>query len=215
MTTKRGKKPLSRDGLLTVLRNNKSLGRVFPEWAPLYVHRAADGVTIFERFDIDDGPDPGPKGVLLHFKWTDVPPEARDLITRLVFLLEDQWPMAWFAREVARFSIKLNRNRATKGAEAGKKSAKDGRSTVEQLVRACIKRGENPAQFVEAWAEEYDYSTRQLRNIIKGIRAETPYLISASAATLSLASPEESKPDARQDRRTSRDSPAHRRAKRR
>ena len=107
-----------------------------------------------------------------HFKMQDIAPKDRALVSRLMRLLEEQSGMARLAVPMAGFELGTNRKRIDNATEGGKKTTKSTRGAVEQQVRACLRRGDDPTAYAADWAEEYDYSVRHIRNIIKRVRAE-------------------------------------------
>ena len=141
------------------------------KWKSLFVYWTDDRVVV-SRYMAPSVADLSPEGVLLQFRWADVPPEARRLVATLVDMLHNQSTKAYLAGNIAKFDIDLQRKRADEGANAGRDSAKDTRPAVEQQVRACLRRREDPKDYVAAWAEDYGYTKRQIRNIIARIRAE-------------------------------------------
>jgi len=79
------------------------------------------------------------------------------------------WTGAW---HLARDQRNLLAKKIEGGIQAGRRSARRDRATVEQLIRACLGRGEDPSGYAAEWAKEYSYSARQIRNIIAKVRAE-------------------------------------------
>jgi hypothetical protein len=105
-------------------------------------------------------------------KLDPIDPRYRHLIEFLFTQLQLQSLSAEFATQVASVELGIHAKRGLGGKKSGQASAKPVRRQVEQLVRACFRRGEDPRASTAKWAGEFNYSTRQIRNIISKIRAE-------------------------------------------
>jgi hypothetical protein len=145
MKAKRRKKPMTIGELGTLIRKGrrKTLANWSEKWKPLFVYGTADGVIV-SKYLSSAADGPSSKGVLLQFKWAEVPLEARPLVTTLIDMLHEQSTTAYLASGIAAFDIDLQKTRSVKGVDAGKRSAKPSRSAVEQKVRARLRRNEDP-----------------------------------------------------------------------
>lgn len=92
-------------------------------------------------------------------------------------LLNELNLQSWVAKvavKLAEAEMETQGKRLAGAASGGKAAEKAGRSTVERLMRAQLRRKQDPRSYFDTWSEEHGYSRRHLSNILKAVRGGTP-----------------------------------------
>jgi hypothetical protein len=88
--------------------------------------------------------------------------------------LVEQSSIAMLAVPLARAEMETQRERIVAAGKGGKAREKRSRATVQRLFQARLRQGLDPRDLVSEFAREYGYSKRQLRNILRQVKAGTP-----------------------------------------
>ncbi len=135
------------------------LESLLSEWRPLLVG-STDGVVRVG----------GNRGIILEVRLDDLPPASKSIVETLCRELKQQAQFASAAAEIGAAKIKHVRAAAAGASKGGTNSARPNRRKVDGLMRAQIRQGHDPSQYFDEWAREFDYSPRQLRNILKTVK---------------------------------------------
>lgn len=146
----------------------EALERDGATWQQLYVY--LDGATwIVSRWM----PFPGskPPSVEAAFRLEDVPAAARELVVRLLELLEEQAWMARVAKTVADGAVENAVALREVSSDGGAARAHKFENTdLDALIRACKARGEKMRP--KEWASQHNLSLRTVNRRIRAIRDE-------------------------------------------
>jgi hypothetical protein len=136
------------------------------QWHPLLV-ATKDGRALVGGADA---------GIVADFRWDDLRKRlsATDfaLVERLYHELARQAQVASIAVEVAETKIANVKQNARAGAVRGAESVGDNRAKVERAMRTILRQGGDPRDYFQTWADEFGYTVRHLRNILKSERGK-------------------------------------------